>query len=370
MFLDKIILNKHWIKVQDWYRRYERPASSISLVGGFVFDAITLNRVDELWENIWVAIHLIVVAAAILILNIKERENKGGEISSTQFWLINILQFFFGGLLSTYIVFYFRSTTLTATWPFLFLLVVAFMANESLKRHYARLVFQISLLFLSLFSFTIFCVPIILQDTGPKIFALSGAISLVIMGVFLYILKVLSKRDFHKEKYILFSVIFFIFALINGLYFTHLIPPLPLALKDGGIYHLVERNASGNYDVLSEGSDWHKYIKLYDRFYASPGSPVYAYSAIFSPNKLDPEVVHEWQHYDLRNKKWITLNRIHLSVLGGRDGGFRTYSVNYNLPPGRARVNVLTNKGELIGRLQFELIRTDINPNLKLETLE
>ena len=46
---------------------------------------------------------------------------------------MNLLQLFFGGLLSTLLVFYFRSGSLSASWPFLLVLGVAFAANESLR---------------------------------------------------------------------------------------------------------------------------------------------------------------------------------------------------------------------------------------------
>jgi hypothetical protein len=108
-----------------WYKRYERPISSLSLVGGFVFDALTLKRVDLFWENFWVIVHLLVVGTSILVLRSIERETdeKSKEL---RFWLINILQFTFGGLFSTFLVFYFRSAPISISWPFLLLLTVAF----------------------------------------------------------------------------------------------------------------------------------------------------------------------------------------------------------------------------------------------------
>jgi len=33
-------------RLKNWYGKYERPISSLSLIGGFVFDALTLRRVD------------------------------------------------------------------------------------------------------------------------------------------------------------------------------------------------------------------------------------------------------------------------------------------------------------------------------------
>src|SRR5882724_5637749 len=136
-------------QIRDWYGKFERPISSLSLVRGFVFDALTLKRVDLFWENAWVVAHLGLVAVCIFWINLIE--NGGGDEADPRkvhFWLVNIMQFFFGGLLSTYLVFYFRSATLEVTWPFLLILAAAFIANESFKRHYARLAFQIILFFL------------------------------------------------------------------------------------------------------------------------------------------------------------------------------------------------------------------------------
>jgi hypothetical protein len=65
-------------KVSDpvikWYGKYERPISSLSLIGGFVFDALTLKRVDEVWENIWVLGHLVLVAVLMIFVNWVEND--------------------------------------------------------------------------------------------------------------------------------------------------------------------------------------------------------------------------------------------------------------------------------------------------------
>src|SRR5579864_3352928 len=107
------------VHLRTAYARFERPISSASLFGGFAFDAVTLKRVDTFWENFWVILHLAAVGVCILLIN---RRKKPGvdpaAASKAQFWFINLLQFFFGGLLSTYLVFYFRSGSLRVSWPF------------------------------------------------------------------------------------------------------------------------------------------------------------------------------------------------------------------------------------------------------------
>jgi len=113
-------------RTRNWYGRFERPISSISLISGFVFDAITLKRVDTLWENMWILGHIIIVGIFIILIHLKDNK-KGNENnpSKAHFWFVNILQFFFGGLLSTFLVFYFRSTDIWVTWPFLLILAIA-----------------------------------------------------------------------------------------------------------------------------------------------------------------------------------------------------------------------------------------------------
>ena len=345
-------------KIEFWYRKYDRPLSSLSLIAGFVFDALTLKRVDSLWENFWVVAHLLIVAVVIVLLNIdEEKRSKGAVMDEGHFWLVNILQFFFGGLISTFIVFYFRSTTFTNTWPFILVLVVAFWANEKLKKHYERLVFQTSLFFLSLFAFFIFAVPVFLHQIGPEIFVISGAISMGVMFIFLLILRYVSKTGFNKEKKQLRAVIWGIFIVFNILYFTNLIPPIPLSLKDGGVYHSLSKDNQGDYVVTYENDGWKDFFNIYEDFHITdPNQTVYVYSAIFSPSGLNLEIIHSWQHYDEASKSWILVNKVYLPVVGGRAGGFRTYSLGSGLETGKWRVNVETDSGNIIGQINFNLI--------------
>ncbi len=352
---------------RDWYGRHERPISSMSLVGGFIFDALTLKRVDLLWENFWVSLHILGVAIFIILINLQENEaTDEKDASKKHFWYINILQFFFGGLLSTFIVFYFRSTTLTVTWPFLFLLVAAFAINERLKKHYARLVFQINLFFLSILAFAIFIVPVFFHRIGQDVFLISGFVSLMILGVFLLGLGIIAKEKFKESKKLLLGSILGIFLATNILYFLNLIPPIPLSLKDAGIYHSLAKE-SGNYVVQYENQGRLGYFALSEDFHMVPGDPIYAYSAIFSPALFNNEIIHEWQKYDINADKWVTITKVSLPTTGGRERGFRTYSMKNNITPGEWRVNVKTPEEQIIGRLRFDVIETNVKPVLKTD---
>jgi len=361
------LVPSYFERVRSGYVRLKRPISSLSLFGGFVFDAVTLKRIDMFWENLWVIAHLVIAGACIVVAN----RASGGvadtdEPSQVPIWTASILQFCFGGLLSTFLVFYFRSGSLWASWPFLLILVAAFLANESLNRHYSRLDFQVSFFFLSLLSFAIFIVPVVLHWMGPLVFLLSGGLSLVMFWLFLAVLRIAAPVSVARGRSLLFVSVGGIFLAVNILYFFNLIPPIPLSLRDAGVEHSVSRNADGNYVVESEPSRWLGYFRLADEFHCVPGEPVYAYTAVFSPTSLHTDIVHGWQFYDGR-RGWTTTSRVDLPLSGGRGGGYRTYSMTKGIRAGAWRVNVETPGGALLGRLRFNVTVQSYEPVLQTE---
>jgi len=349
----------------------ERRVSTFFLLAGFVVDSLTLKRVDSLFENLW-TIGLLLGAAISIILTHSLKKNKGDEKNphKVHFWLVNSLQFFFGGLLSVFLVFYFRSGDLFVSWPFILLLIIACIANEVLKNHYTRLIFQISLFFLILFCFTIFIIPVFTHQIGTVMFLLSGALSLLTISLFIYIISKVSRDDYiNSRKALLFSILS-IFLGINLLYFSNLIPPIPLSLKDSGVFYKIERNLSGTYIGEYEELGWQSYFVMYDNFHIYSDTEVYAYSAVFSPTSLNTTIIHNWQYYDEDLKRWVDYDKVQLPVVGGRDGGFRTYSSKTDLIPGKWRVNVENIVGQLIGRIRFNLVESYAPIKIKNKILE
>lgn len=365
------------------YARAQLSLSSVSLVGGFVFDAVTLKRIDMLWENFWVVVHLAVVALCIYWLTRDEIPHAGPlhaerpraePLPSERFdaepnaraakldsWLVYLLQFFFGGLLSTFMVFYFRSGTFWVSWPFYALLTAAFIANEKLKSWYARLEYQLSVFFLSLFCFLIFILPVVIHAMGRFVFVLSGIVSLALWWLFVRALRRRAKGSFSRRAPTVFGSTAVIFLAINALYFLNLIPPLPLSLQDANVYHSIVRTDTGAYLAQSENQGWLRFFRPTPRFHSAPGVPIYFYSAVFSPTSLNTQIVHEWQTYDSA-RGWITADRVPLTVRGGRDGGYRTWSVKSGLKPGAWRVNVETPSGAILGRFRFNVVPQSADP--------
>jgi hypothetical protein len=163
-------------------------------------------------------------------------------------------------------------------------------------------------------------------------------------------------------------IIFSVYAIVNVLYFTNIIPPIPLALKSVGVYHTIAK-ISGGYKVEYEPETspfvfWRKESGI---FHAASGDSAYLFSAIFAPTSLTVPVLHEWSYFDQEKKVWVVTNRIKYIIEGGRDAGYRGYSKKDNITPGSWRVVIMTEQGQRIGSVYFTVISSATPPVLKSE---
>ncbi|GIZ11752.1 DUF5924 family protein [Pseudomonas sp. NCCP-436] len=80
---------------------------------------------------------------------------------------------------------------------------------------------------------------------------------------------------------------------------------------------------------------------------------LYAYTAINAPRGLNERIYHVWQH----NAREV--DRIALNIHGGREQGYRAWTHKRHFPPkptGQWQVRVLTEAGQMIGVLRFEVV--------------
>lgn len=351
--------------IQVWFEKYERHLSSLALVGGFIVDALTLRRVDLLLENLAIISYLIIAAVSIVSLNIIDVRRYSGKIADRLAYILPlVIQFAFGALFSGFTIFYFRSGSFITSWPFIIILIALLLGNELLRKHYARLMFQITTFFTALFFFTIFFVPVLINKIGPWTFVLSGLSALIIIGIFVSILFYFMPGRIISHKKILTYSIAFVFLLINLLYFTNLIPPIPLSLNSVGVYHSLVKNNFG-YTALLEKESYLDKLQFFRNIHIRIGDPLYVYSAVFAPTDIETEIVHNWRHFDETTERWVSVSKIPYTIVGGNAGGYRGYSTKSNLSPGLWAVEVETSRGQVIGRITFEIIYVTELPKLE-----
>lgn len=342
-----------------WIPRYERQLSAAGMVGGFLTDNFMFRRVDLPNTQIIFLVYLAVAMVTIWVLHgISSHTTRGPDEKPPrwQTFLPVATQFALGGLWSGFLIFYTRSAVLLASWPFLLVLVAIFIGNEVFKSYYERLVFTATLLFFGIFSYAIVTVPIYIHQIGVFAFLLSGLAAITAFMVFLWVLFLVGRKAFVESKWPIIGASVLVYILINVFWFTNILPPLPVALAKSGIYTDV-RHTGNDYFGTGEPRAW--YQAPFDPvIHVAPGKPLYAYTAVFAPVKLTTRITHNWQHYDDKRKRWVSVSRVSYPINGGRDGGYRGYTIHRNPASGEWRVDFATADGHLLGRERFSVDQT------------
>lgn len=352
-----------WRRTFAWIGKHERHLSAGAMVLGFAIDNIFFQRIDLLRTQAVLLSYLGIAAFAILILHLIEERADRGIVRPRFRALFSIaIQFALGGLWSAFLIFYSRSASLSASWPFLLILGGIFLGNEIFRKYHGRLVFNTILFFFALFSYTIFAVPLATHTIGDRIFVESGAAALILFAFFyLLLLAVGRARLLSAARPILVGVAL-IFVALNAFYFGNVLPPLPLALKDIGVYHAISR-VDGRYHVIAEREPWYVSLGMTPLVHVVPGESLYVYSAVFAPVALSATIIHRWEWYDPAKKEWVTKEAVSFPIEGGRDGGYRGYSAKASPVPGQWRVAVETADGRLIGRVRFDVAAVALPPS-------
>lgn len=344
-------------KTKSFYKKHERFIPIISFFLGFTWDSLTLSRIDQLFDSLILFLYIILLGAIIILMLLIDKDKIHIRIlNKYREWYPAAIQFFLGGLFSTYVIFYFQSASFTKTSLFLVLLIGLFIANEFLHNKLKNLLLLLSMYFLAIFSFFVFFLPVLFTVMSVYIFLLSGLVSLGIVILILYLLRKYEVIETKIELQHYYALITGIYIILNLFYFLNWIPPVPLSMKYAGIYHNVHR--SGDYYVLKhEQPKWYQILKTDDsKFYYHEGDSVYCYAAVFAPTNLNQKIYHEWQLYSPNKSEWLSSDKLGYELKGGREGGYRGYTLKKNIKPGEWRVKIVTADNLLLGTINFDII--------------
>ena len=382
-----------WI---DGIRRYERHLSAAGMVLGYIIDTLTFGRIDRPRAHLILASYLVVAATTIVVAHAlqtradrKAKRRLDEEIASAparaspamadngtpgaptpaqarwRTWLPAITQFALGGLWSGFLVFYSRSASLTASWLFLGVLIAFLVGNEVFRRYHARLVFACLLFFFATYSYAIFLLPVITRTIGRITFLASGGAAIIVFLILLQLLSRVGLERYRQSRLRLLGGAIAITIAMNAFYFTGILPPLPLALLRVGVYHAI-KHEKGQYTASTEVEPWYTdYTIAIPVLHVAPGESLALYSAIFAPIKLNTRITHLWERYDAKRSVWVAQSRISYSISGGREGGYRAYTVKSTPQPGNWRVDIESEDGRLIGRIRFDVVSANAIPDLR-----
>ncbi len=333
---------------------------AVFFLAGVTYDTLTLTRIDRLQDNLLLLIYLLLLGVLIVLtgrLGIEPPPDRGELAALSPFarWVLRsrpyypmASQFLLGGLFSAYAIFYSRSATLTGTAVFFAVLVVLLVANEFLRDRLSNLRLLVSLYALVCFGFFTFFLPVVTGYMNRFVFLAGAALS---AAVTLRVVQLVYRNNADRSRREAIGVTAPAFALIGllvGFYFLNWIPPVPLSMKFGGIYHEVKK--SGDRFELSYARQWYEVWKRSDTTFPAD-EPIYCFTAVFAPVALKTTVYHHWYYRPNSGKPFTHADRIPLNISGGREGGYRAYTFKQRLDPGDWRVDVEAEDGRIIGRV-------------------
>ena len=349
---------------------------------GVTYDTVTLTRIDRLLDNLILLLYLVLLGSLIVL---KGRADFGkaqflqaGTEKARHFltraepYYPMAIQFLLGGLFSAYTIFYSQSASFTTTAVFFAVLVVLLVGNELLHDRLSNLKLLVGLYALVGFCFFTFFLPVLTGIMNWIMVVLGAVLSLALA---LRVLELVyqgqtgrSRMEAVRAGLPAVAVV----AILVAFYFLNWIPPVPLSLKLGGIYHQVEK-VDGAYHLTFEKPAWYQVMKRSDNPFHGAG-PAYCFTAVFAPVDLKTTVYHRWQYrMEMPGKPaetgdFSTTDRIPIRISGGREGGYRGYTIKQHVPPGDWRVDVETEDGRVIGRVRFR-VEVEAGRILDLQTI-
>lgn len=345
-------------------KKHEKYAPIVFFIGGFIFDTLTLGRIDRLYDLCVLSLHMSLLSVTLYLYNLADDGKwKNTFLHRYEVYFPLAIQFFFGGLSSAYVIYFSRSVSLSKTAVFFILLVILLFANEFLKKRISNKYLQFGVYFFICFTFTTFMAPVIIKEVNTTIFLLSGLASLILTVTLILIIYYSSpstRAEINIKK--LLALILGIYITINLFYHFKLIPPVPLALREGVVAHNISLK-NHTYYVTYEKDEWFVFWRDHRIEYIhDDGSKVYVFSSLFAPTDLKETIFHRWKWFNPETEDWELVEDIGYEIVGGRDDGYRGYTYKENVKSGLWKVEVITDEELVIGVVDFEII---INPNMQ-----
>ena len=350
--------------VFEFLRRHSAPAM---FAAGFLFDFFTMQRIDA-WLDLAFQLAYLAGLTALLVFQHREAEGRWvpGRVAG-RVWRYNVeaLHFLYGGLLSAYVVLYFRSSTGARPALFLALLVGVMGLNEVPRIRRAGYTLRLGLYGFCVLSFLIYFFPIVLGRIDGWVFLLSLLSSAAVVWQVTRWLQPASPKPTPEpwrrrgeggaDRRRLFAPAAGVLLFIAVLYFLRLIPPVPLSVQFQGIYHDVRREDGGYTLVYQEPPPWVFWRRDSRTFVRREGDRLHYFARVFAPTGFEHRVIIRWEFLDPSSETWTTTDRVPLDVVGGRAEGFRGFAVKSNFTAGRWRVTAETEDGRAIATLPFRV---------------
>ncbi|MBX5481589.1 MAG: DUF2914 domain-containing protein [Myxococcaceae bacterium] len=346
-------------RIAAFRERHAKAEIALFFTAGFVFDVVTLDRIDN-WKNLLQQGLYLVVLGGLLLF--EQRYRLTGDRPPRALGLLwrfheDASHFLIGSLLSSFALFFFKSASGISAFIFFVVIFGLLVANELPRFRSLGPVIRYGLYALSLTSFFSYLLPVVFGRIGWWLFVLAVAVS-VAPFVLLYRKAVAWAEDRKVALRQVAAPAAAVQLLLLVLYFVGAIPPVPLSLQYIGVFHDV-KNVAGQFELSHETPSWKFWERGDQTFRARPGDKVFIFARVFAPmtvGKGNLPIEFRW-FYDHPKHGWQPAGSwTYTGLVGGRAEGFRVFATRSDPKPGDYRVEITAPDGREIGRIGFTVV--------------
>jgi len=361
-------LSEGYRRLQSFRQQHVMAEIAVFFTAGFLFDILTLSRIDDVATLVQQGVYLVLLGG---LMSLDERYRAGVAVPPR--WLVkawpfseDAIHFLFGSLLSSFTLFYLKSSSGFSAILFMSVLCALLVANELPAFRERGPVIRFVLLSLCMTTYTALLLPVILGFISAWLFVTSVLLSCAAICWFVRLLTRWTGDGRSIRRRVAGPALGMQAPLVAA-YFAGGIPPVPLSVQFIGIYHEVvppgsqEATEAGdpamprNYELKHQRPWWKVWHEGDQDFAARPGDVVYCFARVFAPRGFrDAVYVHWWMRR--QEGGWQDRGRTQLVIQGGREDGFRAFATKKNYQPGRWRVEIETDDGRDIGVINFDLM--------------
>lgn len=346
-------------KLKAFRARYGKYEVAAFFGAGFLFDIVTLSRIDDTLSMVQQGAYLVLLT--FLIVWDQKHDLLGTDPSRhvLKVWRFrgDAIHFLFGSLLSSFTLLYFKSSSNFVSLGFMAVMFVLLLANESERFRGLGPALRTALLTFCYCSYFAYLVPVLAGQIRSWLFY----VSLLVAAMVVWLLHRIERRWAAERVVIRRTTIpgFAVVGLLAVLYLARAIPPVPLSLQFIGVYHQVTpKTVDGKrvYELRHERPWWKIWHTGDQTFRARPGDVVFVFAQVFAPALFADSIYVAW-HYDDPERGWRQMGRSALKsgIKGGRDEGYRTFAKLTRWTPGTWRAEFETEDGRTIGQIRVHV---------------
>jgi hypothetical protein len=310
---------------------------------GLLIDLLSLGRIDRLIYLFQHAFYLGIIFFLFIKFYPSQMRTALFRWKNIGFAPIDLMQFFYGSLLSHYFYFYFRSSNFF-TWVFLILITLFLLLNELAYEKKWYLSFKIILFPFCTLAYLIYLIPIWVGSLGVSEFYISLILFFILMTLLPYLFiadKNLSKKIWLASFIVLLVTLF--------CYQTRLLPPVPLHVTKSGVF--TQRDVQDNtlwMSVLTVKKIKKQYIAYQD------SKKIFYVSRIFSPSNFRDKLYLEWRKK--QDDSWFLQDRIIFEITGKEDGDYRGIAWKENWGIGQYQVSLVSEDNRVLDTIFLEVL--------------